>query len=73
MNVMKFTAMFMLILVTSIASAQSGKIEMADAMRESGKIYVVIAVLCSVFAGLIMYATLIDRRLSKLEKEVNKK
>jgi CcmD family protein len=46
---------------------------MADAMLENGKIYVVIAVLCTVFMGLVVYTIMIDRKLSKLEKEVNEK
>jgi hypothetical protein len=42
---------------------------MADAMRQNGKIYVVIAVILTILAGLILYLVRIDRRLSQLEKE----
>ena len=69
MRTLKFLSFIILILISTFASGQSGEIEMADAMRESGKIYVVVAVLCTVFVGLIIYTTMIDRRLSKLEKE----
>lgn len=44
-------------------------VEMADAMRQNGKIYVVIAVILTILAGLILYLVRIDRRLSQLEKE----
>ncbi len=44
-------------------------VEMADALRASGKIYVVVVVLAIIFAGIITFLLLIDRRLKKLEKE----
>ena len=50
--------------------AQDSKVtEMADTMRSSGKIYVVIATICIIFAGLAIYLFTIDRRLKKIEKE----
>ncbi|MBL4625409.1 MAG: hypothetical protein JKY42_09765 [Flavobacteriales bacterium] len=73
MSTLKFITLLILTFTTSLVSAQSGDIEMADAMHENGKIYVVIAVLCIVFVGLITYTVLIDKRLTKLEKEVNEK
>ncbi len=68
--------MFMkkLILIIALLSncltvfAQSD-IEMADAMRSSGKIYVVIVTIVIVFAGLAVYLFTLDRRLKKIEKE----
>ena len=63
----------MLTLVTGSISAQTGEIEMADVMFENGKIYVVITVLCTVFIGLVIYTIMIDRRLSRFEKEINEK
>jgi len=42
--------------------------EMADAMRTNGKIYVVIAVILTILAGLILYLVRLDRKISKLEK-----
>lgn len=46
-----------------------GSAEMADTMRSNGKIYVVIAVIVTILAGLILYLIRIDRKVSKLEKE----
>jgi CcmD family protein len=43
--------------------------EMADGMRSSGKIYVVIATISIIFVGLAIYLFSIDRRLKKIEKE----
>jgi CcmD family protein len=42
---------------------------MADLLRSSGKIYVVIGTISVVFIGLAIYLFSIDKRLSKLEKE----
>ena len=44
--------------------------EMADALRQSGKIYVVVAVIAIVLAGLLAYLISLDRKLGRLEKEV---
>lgn len=43
--------------------------EMADAMRESGKIYVVVAILLVVLGGLIGYLILLDRKVTRLERQ----
>jgi CcmD family protein len=42
---------------------------MADAMRSSGKIYVVVGVIAIIFVGIAIYLFSIDRKLTKLEKE----
>ena len=41
---------------------------MADMMKENGKIYVVIAVMLTILAGLVLYLVRLDRKISKLEK-----
>ncbi len=38
-------------------------------MRSNGKIYVVVASCFIILAGLFLYAFLIDRKISKLEKD----
>lgn len=40
-------------------------------MRSNGKIYVVIGVLISIFIGLVLFMVIMERRLKKLEKELN--
>lgn len=42
---------------------------MADEMRSNGKIYVVVAVLVTIFIGIVIYLIRLDRKISKLEKE----
>ncbi len=53
----------------SVFAQQDQQVEMADAMRSSGKIYVVITTIAIVFVGLAIYLFTIDRRLKKIEKE----
>lgn len=43
--------------------------EMADVMRSNGKIYVVVATLATIFAGILGFLLYIDRKLKKLENE----
>lgn len=56
-----------LTLSTLLCFAQEGGVEMADELRKSGKIYVVVAVLAVIFLGLAFYLFAMDRRLKKLE------
>jgi len=56
-----------LLLAYTMAFAQP--VEMADALRSSGKIYVVITTIVVIFVGLAIYLFSIDRRLKKIEKE----
>ncbi|MFW5761931.1 MAG: CcmD family protein [Cyclobacteriaceae bacterium] len=46
-------------------------VEMADTMRSEGKIYVVVAILTTILAGLIIYLVMIDRKVNKLEKNLD--
>lgn len=44
--------------------------EMADIMRADGKIYVVVAGLVILLVGVLFYLFSLDRKITKLEKEV---
>ncbi len=46
-------------------------VEMADTMRSNGKIYVVVAVILTLFAGLIFYLINLDKKISRIEKDVD--
>jgi TRAP-type C4-dicarboxylate transport system permease small subunit len=61
------------ILLTTITFAQNTTttdIPMADQMRADGKIWVVFAVIAVVFVGLILFLISIDKKVSKLEKQL---
>jgi hypothetical protein len=49
-------------------SLQTEKPQMADGMRASGKIYVVVAVLLLILTGIFIYLIRLDRKISRLEK-----
>ncbi len=58
----------MLFLSAFLFAQQNNNVEMADEMRSSGKIYVVIVTIVIVFIGLAIYLFSIDRRLKKIER-----
>lgn len=60
-----------LLLTSAIAHAQGSDAEMADSMRANGKIYVVVLVLATIFAGIIVYLVRMDRKISQIEKNNN--
>ena len=43
-------------------------VEMADRLRADGKIYVVVAVLVTIFLGIIAYVIRLERKINRLEK-----
>ena len=62
----KLISVLTLLFVAFFSNAQD--VTMADAMKENGKIYVVIAVMLTILAGLVVYLIRLDRKISKLEK-----
>jgi CcmD family protein len=58
--------------VLNLLAQNSNGVEMADALRSSGKIYVVVSVISVVFIGLAIYLFSIDSRLKKIERQNNK-
>ncbi|OFY84678.1 MAG: CcmD family protein [Bacteroidetes bacterium RIFCSPLOWO2_12_FULL_35_15] len=66
------TLAFTFVTLFSFAQQQTENIEMADVLRISGKIYVVVLVLSIIFLGIIIYLISINRKLSRLEKEIKK-
>jgi hypothetical protein len=66
---MKKLPSLLLLLLTPLAFFAQGGPQMADAMRQEGKIYVVVLVLSIVFVCLATYLIVIDRKLKKLEEK----
>jgi CcmD family protein len=66
----KLTLLLLLLTFCTVVFAQqTQQVEMADALRQSGKIYVVVATISIIFVGLAIYLFTIDRRLKKVENE----
>ena len=55
-----------------LAQQTEQTVEMADALRASGKIYVVVAVLSLIFIGIIVFLISIERKVARLEKKILK-
>jgi hypothetical protein len=51
-----------------VSQAQDSSAEMADTFRSNGKIYVVVAVMLTILAGIILYLIRLERKISRLEK-----
>lgn len=67
------TLLFLLVTLNLFAQqAVNQEIAMADQMRSDGKIWVVFAVISVIFVGIIAFLVNIDRKVSKLEKQVKK-
>ncbi|HSI91062.1 MAG TPA: hypothetical protein VK927_08095 [Adhaeribacter sp.] len=67
---LRFLAFLLLALGVSPAFAQNpAEIEMADQLRADGKIYVVVAVLAVILTGVVIFLVMLDRKLSRLEKQ----
>ncbi len=56
------------LLLNTLAFAQD-KPEMADTMRSNGKIYVVVAVCLTILIGLFIYVLVVDRKVSRMERD----
>jgi CcmD family protein len=66
----KLTFLLLLLLSYTGVFAQSNlSVTMDDTLQSSGKIYVVVAIIAIIFAGLALYLFSIDRRLKKIENE----
>jgi cytochrome c biogenesis protein CcdA len=66
----KSTLLFVATFFCLLATAQDGAVDMADTMRSNGKIYVVVAVCLLILIGLFLYVLSVDRKVSKLEKDL---
>jgi CcmD family protein len=62
-----------LISILSGTSWALGQESSADFMRSTGKIYVVVAVIAAIFVGIVLFLAYLDRKLTKLENQINEK
>ena len=57
----------LVLMALSLSANAQSEVPMADGLRAEGKIYVVVAIILIVLAGLIVYLFLMDRKVKKLE------
>ncbi|HEV3224200.1 MAG TPA: CcmD family protein [Puia sp.] len=65
-----FACLILTAFVYAQDSLQKEKPQMAGLMRSNGKIYVVVAVVVIILAGLFIYLINLDRRINSLEKKI---
>ncbi len=71
---MKKIAFTLIMLITTLnLFAQGSEIEMADALRSNGKIYIVVISIVIILLGLLIYLFAIEKRLKMLEKKSSDK
>ncbi len=68
----KISLLTLLSAITLTVLAQTSSVEMADGLRSSGMIYVVVSVMSVILAGVLFFLFSIDKKLSKLEKNGTK-
>ena len=62
--------LFLMNTMTLQAQGNSLDQEAANFLRESGKLYVVITILVTIFAGIAIFLIFQERKISKLEKKL---
>lgn len=69
----RYILIFVALFVGITAQAQNSGPEMADQFRADGKIWVVISVIALVFLALVGFLVALERRLGRIEKQVQNK
>lgn len=66
---------FLVSLITSFQSycQTDDKVEMADILRQDGKIYTVVFGLVIILTGMIILLLRVDRKIFRIESQMNKK
>jgi CcmD family protein len=66
----KIIPFFLSLILTMSAMAQGEQVS-SGFMRSNLKIYVVVAVLVIIFSGIVLFLFSLERRLKKLEENIN--
>ncbi|MEO6832691.1 MAG: CcmD family protein [Chitinophagaceae bacterium] len=66
-----FLAIFLLFIQVQTWAQTAAPVspEMASELRQSGKIYVVVLVMATIFTGIILFLIFLDRKVRKLEQK----
>ncbi|MFY0687818.1 MAG: hypothetical protein JXQ90_11665 [Cyclobacteriaceae bacterium] len=69
----RYTSIILIIMISSLSALGQSDIEMADNFRGEGKIYVVVAVVLTILAGVFLSLFKAEKRIKKLEKELEER
>lgn len=72
MNKKLLAVLLLLVVISQNIIAQDKQAEMADILRENGKIYNVVAVILIILIGFLIYLFVTERKLKNLENKLNK-
>ena len=74
---MKLKTLFKILLFAALSAvsplANAQEVEMADAMRADGKIYVLVAIIVVILVGVLAYLISLDRKIAKVENTLPQK
>jgi hypothetical protein len=74
MKISRITILLAFVLTSTLTLAQGGnEVEMADVLRQDGKIYTVVFGLVVILTAMIILLIKVDRRVFQLEKDVKSK
>jgi hypothetical protein len=62
---------FLLTLVSVLTFSKRSEAQVMDALNGENKIYVVVLVLATIFAGIIAFLIYLERKMARLEKKFN--
>ena len=68
-HLLRFFCLLSALLFPLLTQAQDAAPQMADELRSNGKIYIVLACVLMVLAGMIAFLLILEKRLSRLEKQ----
>ena len=63
--------LFLLTLLSVLTFSTRGEAQVMDALNSDNKIYVVVLVLATIFAGIIAFLIYLERKMARLEKKFN--
>ena len=69
----KYLLLTFFVILNSLSAFAQNEVEMADDLRSSGKIYIVVGVVLIIFAGMVIYLISLDKKIGKLERDLGKK
>lgn len=69
MKIIRITIILICILSVEAFCQSSNKVEMADILRQDGKIYTVVLGLVIIFTGMIIFLIRLDKRIFRLETQ----
>ncbi|MCB0601675.1 MAG: CcmD family protein [Saprospiraceae bacterium] len=70
---MRISRVLSVILLVFTSHLLWGQSQSLDYYRNSGKIYVVVAVIVVSFLGIVLFLISLDRRIRRMEKDLNQK